>query len=78
VDAPLTALQPEQQDPFQKLAIHVDNARLCTPKVLDEYFEGHRPQRADHLPHSPDLAPSDFFLFGLINGKLKGTHFPDG
>jgi cbb3-type cytochrome oxidase subunit 1 len=25
-----------------------------------------------HPPYSPDLAPSDFFLFGYVKGKLMG------
>jgi hypothetical protein len=27
-------------------------------------------KQALHLPYSPDLAPSDFFLFGYAKGKL--------
>jgi hypothetical protein len=29
-----------------------------------------------HLPHSPDLAPSDFFLFGHVKHCLQGIAFP--
>jgi hypothetical protein len=29
-------------------------------------------KHAPHLPYSPDLAPSDFFLFGYVKGKLMG------
>jgi hypothetical protein len=28
-----------------------------------------------HPPHSPDLAPCDFFLFPKIKLKLKGRRF---
>ena len=28
-------------------------------------------------PYSPDLAPSDFFLFPKIKEMLKGRHFDD-
>jgi hypothetical protein len=31
-----------------------------------------RMKQALHPPYSPDLAPSDFFLFGHVNGKLMG------
>jgi hypothetical protein len=31
---------------------------------------------AVHLPYSPDLAPSDFFLFGQIEHCLQGIAFP--
>ncbi|XKL67021.1 hypothetical protein PGB90_010441 [Kerria lacca] len=29
----------------------------------------------DHLPHSPDLAPSDFKLLGKLKEKLGEIHF---
>jgi histone-lysine N-methyltransferase SETMAR len=29
-------------------------------------------KQAPHPPYSPDLAPSDFFLFGYVKGKLMG------
>jgi hypothetical protein len=29
-------------------------------------------KKAPHLPYSPDLAPSDFFPFGYVKGKLMG------
>ena len=28
-----------------------------------------------HLPYSPDLVPSDFFLFPKLKMKLKGRRF---
>jgi hypothetical protein len=28
-----------------------------------------------HPPYSPDLAPSDFFLFPNLKKQLKGIHF---
>jgi hypothetical protein len=31
----------------------------------------------EHRPYSPDLAPSDFFLFPKINVILKGRNFDD-
>jgi len=30
-----------------------------------------------HPPHSPDLAPSDFRLFGALKYALHGTRFDD-
>jgi hypothetical protein len=29
-------------------------------------------KQAPHSPYSPDLAPSDFFLFGYVKGRLMG------
>ncbi|KFD46377.1 hypothetical protein M513_12748 [Trichuris suis] len=31
----------------------------------------------DHPPYSPDLAPSDYFLFGNLKQHLRGTVFSD-
>ena len=31
---------------------------------------------APHPPYSPDLAPSDFHLFGPLKDFLRGQHFP--
>ena len=30
-----------------------------------------------HPPNSPDLAPSDFFLFGYIKDQLRGVYIPE-
>ena len=35
-------------------------------------------KRAPHPPYSPDIAPSDFFLFGYVKEQLKGKSFRDG
>jgi hypothetical protein len=32
---------------------------------------------APHPPYSPDLAPSDFYLFGYLKGHLAGLSFED-
>jgi hypothetical protein len=34
-------------------------------------------QRAPHPAYSPDLAPSDFYLFGYVKHLLSGCEFPD-
>jgi hypothetical protein len=31
-------------------------------------------KQAHYPPYSPDLAPSDFFLFGYVKRKLTGYH----
>jgi hypothetical protein len=35
-------------------------------------------EQAPHPPYSPDLAPSDFYLFGYLKDRLQGQHFEDG
>jgi hypothetical protein len=34
-------------------------------------------KRAPHPAYSPDLAPSDFYLFGYVRQLLAGEGFPD-
>jgi hypothetical protein len=34
-------------------------------------------QRAPHPAYSPDLAPSDFYLFGYVMQLLSGCQFAD-
>jgi hypothetical protein len=42
-----------------------------------EFLAGKQITVLEHPPYSPDLAPSDFFLFLKIQGILKGRHFDD-
>jgi hypothetical protein len=40
-----------------------------------EYLEANGMDKARHPPYSPDLAPSDFFLFGCVIRMLCGCAF---
>jgi hypothetical protein len=53
-----------------KLWVHSDNARPHTAKMSKDYIDLNRMKLAPHSPYSPDLAPSDFSLFGYVKGKL--------
>jgi hypothetical protein len=51
--------------------IHVDNTRPHNSECAQTCIKA---SRAEYLPHpacSPDLALSDFFLFGYIKGNLS-------
>ena len=54
--------------------VHFDNAR---PHLIDQYLEEKKIRRLSHPAYSPDLAPSDFFLFGYLKMKLEGCVFED-
>jgi len=54
------------------LKLHLDNAK---PHLIQEKFDSLGILRLPHPPYSPDLAPSDFFLFGLLKNKLEGLSF---
>jgi hypothetical protein len=43
-----------------------------------EFIEAYGMEQAPHPPYSPDLAPSDFYLFGSLKDRLQGQHFEDG
>jgi hypothetical protein len=43
--------------------------------VVLEFLSGKRAKFAPHPPYSPDLAPSDFFLFGYLKRELRDCFF---
>ena len=56
------------------LYLHLDNTR---PHFADGEIEKLGFRRMPHPPYSPDLAPSDFFLFGYLKNQLQGVKFGD-
>jgi histone-lysine N-methyltransferase SETMAR len=61
----------------RKLLVHADRARSHTAKLSTQYFNENRMKLAPHPPYSPDLAPSDFYLFGDVKRCLAGLSFKD-
>jgi hypothetical protein len=57
------------------LIIHADNARSDIARKTFKFFPENRLEMAPHPPSSPDLAPSDFFLFWHVKHVLKGAEF---
>ncbi len=56
-----------------ELKFHHDNARPHTAKTVVEYLKNENFSIIDRPPYSPDLAPSDFWLFDRIKSHL-GEH----
>lgn len=54
------------------ITIHMDNAR---PHLITEKLENIGMKRMPHPPYSPDIAPSDFFLFGIMKRSIEGKEF---
>ena len=54
------------------IKLHIDNAR---PHSVQDKLDKLGISRLPHPPYSPDLAPSDFFLFGYLKNKLIGCNF---
>jgi histone-lysine N-methyltransferase SETMAR len=58
------------------LIIHADNARPHTIRKIFEFCQENRLEMAPYPPYSPNLAPSDFFLFEHVKHILEGAEFP--
>jgi hypothetical protein len=68
----------------RKLLVHVDNARPHTAKLSAQYFNENRMKSAPYPPssilntqYSPDLVPSDFYLFMYVKKCFAGLSFED-
>ncbi|KAG8222260.1 hypothetical protein J437_LFUL001458 [Ladona fulva] len=57
---------------------HFGYRKICArwvPRMLTEEQKTHHATVLPHPPYSPDLAPSDFHLFGPLKDGLRGEHF---
>ena len=59
------------------MRIHWDNARPHVSASTRDMVKSLGAQILPHPPYSPDLAPSDFFLFGHVKRLLRGSVFGD-
>jgi len=57
------------------LRFHWDNARPHTSSITRSKLQDLRVRVLSHPSYSPDIAPSDFFLFGYVKTHLKGSSF---
>jgi len=58
------------------LLLH-DNAPALMSRVAQAVVKDIGFQQLSHPPYSPDLTPSDFYLFRLMKQHLRGTRFFD-
>jgi hypothetical protein len=69
---------PTGRNPHVKrLTIHLDNCSIHTSGTTEEYIRQHNMIRLQHHPYSPDVAPSDFYLFSTITEKPKDIQMAD-
>jgi transposase len=69
---------PEGRTPQGKrLVVHVDNCSVHTSAITKEFMETHDMVSMPHPPYSPDLAPSDFYLFGTVKQRLQQAQFSE-
>jgi hypothetical protein len=60
-----------------RLYCHLDNSRVHFSKVSEKFFFEHQIVHVPHPPYSPDLSPSDFWLFGHMKAGLAGQSFAE-
>ena len=53
----------------------MDNAHVHTSHITQEQIDKVGFQLVPHPPYSPDLAPSDYSLFGELKKLLRGKMF---
>ena len=58
------------------LLLH-DNAPVHKPRVAQAAISECKFEQLNHPPYSPDLAPSDYYLFRNLKSHLRGTRFRD-
>ena len=57
------------------ILLQQDNARVHTCKIAMDAVEQNGYELIPHPAYSPDLAPSDYFLFPNLKKDIRGRHF---
>jgi hypothetical protein len=70
-------LAPYQDYPRRHFAIHADSAKRHCAKKATPLLDHNSLRRASHPSDSPDLVPSDFWLFTYPEGELQGSSFDE-
>jgi hypothetical protein len=55
--------------------VHLDNARPHNSRKSEAALTATKARRIPALVYSPDLSPSDFFLFGMLKEQMSGTSY---
>jgi histone-lysine N-methyltransferase SETMAR len=63
---------------FRKHIVHAANARAHKATLSPQFMAQNAMVLTAHPPYSPDLAPSDFCLFGHMKYLLRGESFETG
>ena len=71
-----TAIREKRRGRLSKgVLLQQDNARVHTCKVALDPAEWNGYELIPHHAYSPDLTPSDFFLFPNLKKDIRGLHF---
>ena len=57
------------------ILLQQDNAKVHTCKLAMDAVERNGYELISHPAYSPDLAPSDYFLFPNLKKDIRGRHF---
>jgi len=81
-DMPVNELKPAIRSKrrgllSKRVLLHHDNTRLHTAAHTVDTLRALKFEVLKHPPYSPDLAPSDFHLFGPMKEHLRGQMFAD-
>ena len=75
VDQLRTAIREKRHGKLPKsVLLQQDKTRIHTCKVAIDAVEQNGYELIPHLAYSPDLAPSDFFLFPNLKKDIRGHH----
>ena len=65
----------EYEQRYDKVILLHDNARPHVAKVIKKYLETLKWNVLPHPPYSPDIAPSDYWLFRRMQHDLANHQF---
>jgi histone-lysine N-methyltransferase SETMAR len=69
---------PKGRNPHaRRLHLHLDNCRVHFSRVAEQFVAQNHISRVPQPAYTPDLAPSDFWLFGHLKNSLAGRMFDD-
>jgi histone-lysine N-methyltransferase SETMAR len=62
---------------IRRLQLHLDSCRVHFSKATEQFITENHIRHVPHPPYIPDLAPSDFWLFGHVETSLVGQTFDE-
>jgi hypothetical protein len=67
--------QESRWQTFRGLMVHLANARSPNSRKSETALRATKVRRIPAPAYSPDLTPSDFFLFGMLKERMSGTSY---
>jgi hypothetical protein len=64
--------QESRRKTLRELMVHLDNTRLRNNRKSQATLIATKGCRIHTPAYSPDLSPSDFFLFGMLKERISG------